>query len=74
MALGQRCPPPHPSHVPPPHAPAVEFLQEHRRLLEGRLDPVTREIMDTRARAKEDLDGEGREGREGKECAQPVET
>jgi hypothetical protein len=34
-----------------------DFLEEHRQLLEGRLQPITREITDTRARSKDELEG-----------------
>lgn len=33
-----------------------EFLDEHRRVLESRLTPVTREITDSRARTREELE------------------
>ena len=33
-----------------------EFLEEHRRVLESRLQPVIREITDSRAKTKEDLE------------------
>lgn len=33
-----------------------EFLEEHRRVLEARLGPVTREITDSRARTREELE------------------
>lgn len=33
-----------------------EFLDEHRRVLEARLAPVTREITDSRARTREELE------------------
>ncbi len=33
-----------------------EFLDEHRRVLESRLQPVIREITDSRAKTKEDLE------------------
>uniref|UniRef100_F6VES0 Cilia- and flagella-associated protein 206 n=1 Tax=Ciona intestinalis TaxID=7719 RepID=F6VES0_CIOIN len=33
-----------------------EFLDEHRRVLEARLTPVTREITDSRARTREELE------------------
>ena len=35
-----------------------EFLEEHRQLLEGRLQPITREVTDVRARSKDELEGE----------------
>ena len=34
----------------------AEFLEEHRRVLESRLQPVIREITDSRAKTKEDLE------------------
>ena len=34
----------------------AEFLDEHRRVLESRLQPVIREITDSRAKTKEDLE------------------
>lgn len=33
-----------------------EFLQEHRRVLDGRLQPVMMEILDARARSREELE------------------
>ena len=33
------------------------FLQEHKRVLEMRLQPVVREITDSRARTREELEG-----------------
>ena len=33
-----------------------EFLEEHRKVLETRLNPVTREITDSRARTREELE------------------
>jgi hypothetical protein len=33
-----------------------EFLEEHRRVLESRLQPVIREITDSRAKTKDDLE------------------
>lgn len=33
-----------------------EFLEEHRRVLDARLQPVTREITDSRARTREELE------------------
>ena len=36
---------------------AAEFLEEHRRVLESRLQPVIREITDSRAKNNEDLEG-----------------
>ena len=35
-----------------------DFLEEHRRVLESRLQPVVREITDSRARTREELEGE----------------
>lgn len=35
---------------------AVDFLEEHRRVLESRLQPVIREITDSRARTREELE------------------
>jgi len=37
------------------HFPA-DFLDEHRRVLESRLQPVLREITDSRARTREELE------------------
>ncbi len=34
----------------------ADFLQEHRRVLESRLQPVIREITDSRARTREELE------------------
>lgn len=34
-----------------------EFLEEHRHVLESRLQPIVREIIDTRARSREELEG-----------------
>ncbi|XP_065882314.1 cilia- and flagella-associated protein 206-like isoform X2 [Dysidea avara] len=34
----------------------AEFLEEHRRILETRLQPITREITDYRARTREELE------------------
>ncbi|XP_064396896.1 cilia- and flagella-associated protein 206-like isoform X2 [Halichondria panicea] len=34
-----------------------EFLQEHRHVLEARLEPIIRDIADTRARSREELEG-----------------
>ncbi|KAL5021112.1 hypothetical protein ScPMuIL_000267 [Solemya velum] len=34
----------------------VDFLEEHRRVLESRLQPVIREITDSRARTREELE------------------
>eukprot|EP00116_Pleurobrachia_bachei_P001541 sb/3461803/ len=34
-----------------------EFLEEHKRVLESRLQPVMREITDSRARTREELEG-----------------
>lgn len=36
----------------------AEFLQEHRHVLEARLQPIMREIADTRARSRDELEGE----------------
>lgn len=33
-----------------------DFLEEHRRVLESRLQPVLREITDSRARTREELE------------------
>ena len=33
-----------------------DFLDEHRRVLEMRLQPITREITDSRARTREELE------------------
>ena len=33
-----------------------EFLEEHRRVLDGRLQPIMREILDARARSREELE------------------
>lgn len=33
------------------------FLEEHKRVLESRLQPVIREITDSRARTRDDLEG-----------------
>lgn len=35
---------------------ADDFLEEHRRVLESRLQPVLREITDSRARTREELE------------------
>ncbi|CAB3982799.1 Hypothetical predicted protein [Paramuricea clavata] len=35
----------------------ADFLEEHRRVLESRLSPVVREITDSRARNRDDLEG-----------------
>ena len=35
----------------------TEFLEEHKRVLESRLQPVMREITDSRARTREELEG-----------------
>ena len=34
-----------------------EFLQEHRHVLETRLQPIVREIADARARSRDELEG-----------------
>ena len=34
----------------------ADFLEEHRRVLESRLQPVLREITDSRARTREELE------------------
>ena len=34
-----------------------DFLEEHRRVLEMRLQPIAREITDSRARTREELEG-----------------
>ena len=34
----------------------ADFLEEHRRVLESRLQPVVREITDSRARTREELE------------------
>ena len=44
------------THLTPPLS--AEFLQEHRHVLEARLQPIVREIADTRARSREELEGE----------------
>ena len=36
----------------------ADFLEEHKRVLESRLQPVVREITDSRARTREELEGE----------------
>ena len=55
------------AHLPPPPPPppplptyhlSAEFLQEHRHVLEARLQPIVREIADTRARSREELESE----------------
>lgn len=38
------------------YATRSDFLEEHRRVLESRLQPVIREITDSRAKTKEDLE------------------
>ena len=35
---------------------SADFLEEHRRVLESRLQPVLREITDSRARTREELE------------------
>lgn len=51
------------THASPPHTHTyvythtAEFLQEHRHVLEARLDPIIREIADTRARSRDELEG-----------------
>lgn len=35
-----------------------DFLEEHRRVLEMRLQPIVREITDSRARTRDELEGE----------------
>ena len=35
---------------------SADFLEEHRRVLESRLQPVIREITDSRARSREELE------------------
>lgn len=35
---------------------SADFLEEHRRVLESRLQPVIREITDSRARTREELE------------------
>ena len=40
-----------------PHFSSVEFLHEHRYVLEGRLAPMMREVGDTRARNRDELEG-----------------
>ncbi|KAK3704739.1 hypothetical protein QZH41_001083 [Actinostola sp. cb2023] len=37
----------------------ADFLEEHRRVLEQRLQPVVREITDSRARTRDELEGLG---------------
>jgi len=34
----------------------AEFLEEHRKILETRLQPITREITDYRARTRDELE------------------
>lgn len=34
----------------------AEFLKEHKRILETRLQPISREITDYRARTREELE------------------
>ena len=34
----------------------ADFLEEHRRVLDSRLQPVVREITDSRARTREELE------------------
>lgn len=34
----------------------AEFLKEHKRILENRLQPIAREITDYRARTREELE------------------
>lgn len=36
---------------------AADFLEEHRRVLDQRLQPVVREITDSRARTRDELEG-----------------
>lgn len=36
---------------------AADFLEEHRRVLDQRLQPVIREITDSRARTRDELEG-----------------
>ena len=36
---------------------SADFLEEHRRVLESRLSPVVREITDSRARNRDELEG-----------------
>ncbi len=40
------------------HTITGEFLQEHRHVLESRLQPIIREIADTRARSREELESQ----------------
>ena len=35
----------------------ADFLDEHRRVLDQRLQPVVREITDSRARTRDELEG-----------------
>lgn len=35
----------------------ADFLEEHRRVLDQRLQPVVREITDSRARTRDELEG-----------------
>lgn len=35
----------------------ADFLEEHRRVLEQRLQPVVQEITDSRARTRDELEG-----------------
>ena len=39
-----------------PNNVSADFLEEHRRVLESRLQPVIREITDSRARTREELE------------------
>ena len=40
-----------------PDSLAADFLEEHRRVLDQRLQPVIREITDSRARTRDELEG-----------------
>ena len=44
------------SPLPPP-CTLAEFLQEHHHVLEARMLPTVREIADTRARSRDELEG-----------------
>jgi len=43
--------------TPPPSPHLAEFLQEHHHVLEARLLPTVREIADTRAQSRDELEG-----------------
>lgn len=40
------------------HIIPADFLEEHKRVLESRLQPVVREITDSRARTRDELEGD----------------